>query len=202
MQGAGAAIAISARGHRSLAPPAARGRKGGLAGPMLVLAAATALVLTPTHAHSSISPPRAQPSQVQDIASSSSSVRQELQPPTLKYYSWGHWGDGAGAEKSAASGGFSWYTRIMDWIQEPYPVESLSVGMGATWMARVANDPNSSYLPQQLLHGWRQQIAAGATGEPELRLSDAVDGGRPGLGPDAATHHADEVAHRRQHRLL
>ena len=169
--------------HGHIAPPAARGRKGGLAGPMLVLAAATALVLTPTHAHSSISPPRAQPSQVQDIASSSSSVRQELQPPTLKYYSWGHWGDGAGAEKSAASGGFSWYTRIMDWIQEPYPVESLSVGMGATWMARVANDPNSSCAcPNSCCMGGANKSQPGPRGNQSCDfLMQSMEGG-PGLG--------------------
>jgi hypothetical protein len=55
-----------------------------------------------------------------------------------------HWGDGTGAESAPATGGFSWYTRIMDWVQEPYSIESLSLGMGATWMQRVANDPNTS----------------------------------------------------------
>ena len=64
--------------------------------------------------------------------------------PQLQYVSWGHWGDGAGAESAPATGGFSWYTRIMDWVQEPYSIESLSVGMGATWMQRVTNDPNTS----------------------------------------------------------
>eukprot|EP01052_Picozoa_sp_SAG31_P042194 SAG31_NODE_6624_length_1946_cov_1.814293_1_plen_103_part_10 len=64
--------------------------------------------------------------------------------PQLQYVSWGHWGDGAAAEAANATGGFSWYTRIMDWVQEPYPVQGLSLGMGATWIQRVSNDPNTS----------------------------------------------------------
>ena len=64
--------------------------------------------------------------------------------PQLQSVSWGHWGDGAGAESAPATGGFSWYTRIMDWVQEPYSIQALSIGMGATWMQRVSNDPNTS----------------------------------------------------------
>ena len=62
--------------------------------------------------------------------------------PELKYYSWGHWSDGSPAVQ--ATGGFTFYTRIMDWVQEQYPINSLSLGMGATWIQRVANDPNTS----------------------------------------------------------
>ena len=70
------------------------------------------------------------------------STRALASEPSLAYHSWGHWMDGNPV--AAATGGFTYFTRIMDWIREPQPIARLSMGMAGSWISRVANDPNTS----------------------------------------------------------
>ena len=95
-----------------------------------------------------------------------------------------HWGDGAGAESAVATGGFSWYTRIFDWVQEPYSINALSLGMGATWMQRVSNDPNTSCAcPNQCCmdHASNNSKLAARGNQSCDWLMQSMEGG-PGLG--------------------